>query len=117
MGWSSKSGRAFTSLNRPRAFGVSDRDGAWRNHADMAWQYQYAGNSLVNLRLLVGRDELDTPNEQLKNPYLPPDPVPIKDPRTEPFAYDANPSTVTNWDTPGADWDQSGNQWDNLVQD
>lgn len=115
MGWSSRSGRARTSLTNPDSFAVSDRSGSWYNHSDMAFQYEWAGNSLVNLKLLVGIDELDIPNEQLRNLVLPPDPVPTKDPRTEPFGYDANPSTVVNWDTPGANWDTPGGQWDNQV--
>lgn len=113
----SRSGRARTSVTDPRAFAVSDRDGSWRNHCDMAWQYQWQGNELVNLRILVGLDELDVPNEQLRNPQLPPDPVPVDNPRLEPFQYDANPSTVTQWDQPGAQWDAPNNQWDNTVPD
>ena len=110
----SRSGRARTSLTNPDAFAVSDRDGAWRNHSDMVWQYQWQGTELVNQRLLVGRDEYDQPNEQLRNPQLPPDPVPIDNPRPEPFQYDATGGdAVYDWDTPGADWD-SGINWDQV---
>ena len=116
MGWSSRAGRAHVSLTNPDAFVVSDRDGSWRNAAQMVWQYKWAGDSLVNLRILVGSDEVDVPQEQLRTPILPPDPVPIKNPRLEPFAYDANPSLVVCGNQPGAEWDD-GNNYDNLVQD
>lgn len=122
MGWSSRSGRARTSLTNPDSFAVSDRDGSWRNHSDMAFQYQWAGSELVNLKLLVGRDELDVPNEQLRTPILPPDPIPTKNPRLEPFNYDANPSQITQWDQPGGqydspvnEWGQPINSWDNKI--
>ena len=45
---------------------------------------QWAGRSLVNLKLLVCRDCLDVPNAQLRTPNIAPDPVPIKDPRPDP---------------------------------
>lgn len=115
MGWSSKSGRARTSLTSPDAFAVCDLSGIWDNHSRMSWQYQWAGNQLVNLKLLVCDEYKDVPNEQLRNLVLPPDPIPTKDPRLEPFNYDANPSTVVNWDTPGANWDTPGGQWDNQI--
>lgn len=133
MGLSSKSGKATTSIMNPDSFAVSDRDGAWRNHSKMVWQYQWQGASLVNTRILVGEDEVDIPNEQLRSLVLPPDPIPTQDPRLEPFQQDANagnlsgygyqnaanstPFPVTNWDQPGQNWDTPGTMWDNVDQD
>jgi len=122
MGYSSKSGRATTNLNSPDAFKVCDRCGIWYNAGELQFQYEWAGNMLTNLRLLVCPTCLDVPQEQQRNLVLPPDPVPIKDPRLENFNYDANPSSVIDWDSPGATWDNPVNQngvpinsWDNQI--
>ena len=131
MGLSSKSGRARTSVTNPDAFAVCDRCGCWENHSKLNWQYQWAGNDTVNLRLLVCSRCYDRPQEQLRSLVLPPDPIPTRDPRLEPFQYDANAGNiagqgtnnpaggqdVTNWDQPGATWDTPGNMWDNVDQD
>jgi hypothetical protein len=77
-------GRARVDPQNPEAFAVCDRCGFRRNHVDLAWQYQYAGNQLVNQRILVCADKcLDVPHEFTRPAILPPDPVPIKDPRPE----------------------------------
>ena len=83
MAWASRSGRAFTSISSPRAFAVCDRCGFWYNHVALRWQYDYAGPSLVNLRLLVCARCEDRPQEQLRAIVIPPDPVPIANPRPE----------------------------------
>ena len=43
---------------------------------------------MTNLRFLVCRRCLDVPNQQLRAIILPADPVPINNPRIEPFAED-----------------------------
>lgn len=59
-----------------------DRCGQAQNHSDLAFQYEYAGFDLINLRLLVCKRKcLDLPNPTLQAIVLPPDPLPIKDPR------------------------------------
>ena len=79
MGLSSKSGFACTDLDNPVAFKVCDRCGRWRNGNDLVWQYQFAGNDLLNLRLLVCFDRCnDVPQQQLRSIVLPPDPIPKK---------------------------------------
>lgn len=133
MGMSSLSGKARTDVNNPVAFKVCDRCGAWRNGNELTWQHQWAGNALQNLRILVCRDIcLDEPQEQIRSIVLPPDPVPTRDPRLEPFAQDANggnlagssplvyngvpgSNPVTNWDQPGITWDTPGEMWDLTV--
>ncbi len=88
MGYASISGRARTSVSRPRAFAVCDRCGTWNNHVNLQWQFQWQGTSLTNLRLLVCRSCLDVPNQQLRAIVIPADPVPVRFPRTEPFESD-----------------------------
>ena len=88
MSYASLSGRARTSSTRPQAFAVCDRCGFWNNHYKLRWQYDYAGTSLVNQRLLVCSRCLDRPQQQLRAIVLPADPVPIINPRVEPFALD-----------------------------
>lgn len=88
MGYASRSGRARTSSTRPQAFAVCDRCSFWYNHVDLRWQFQWQGTSMTNLRFLVCRRCLDVPNQQLRAIILPADPVPINNPRIEPFAED-----------------------------
>jgi hypothetical protein len=88
MGYASRSGRAKTSSTNPRAFAVCDRCAFWYNHDQLAWQYDWAGASLVNKRLLVCRTCYDEPQQQLRAIIIPADPVPIVNPRIEPYAWD-----------------------------
>ena len=75
--------RASISRRYPRALGKCDRCGAIYQHDQLQFQYQWAGPKLQNLRILVCRSCLDLPNEQLRTIVLPPDPVPIQNPRPE----------------------------------
>jgi hypothetical protein len=50
------------------------------------WQYDWRGASLQNLRILVCKSCLDTPQEQLRAVVLPADPTPIVNARVENFA-------------------------------
>jgi hypothetical protein len=88
MGYASKSGRAKTDARNPRAFGICDRCSLWYNHVDLKWQFDWAGASLVNKRILVCDTCYDTPQEQLRAIIIPADPVPIVNPRVEPYAWD-----------------------------
>lgn len=88
MGYASRSGRATTSPTNPRAFAVCDRCAIWYNHDQLRWQYDWAGASLINKRLLVCERCYDTPQEQLRAIIIPADPVPIVNPRVEPYAWD-----------------------------
>ena len=96
MGYASLSGRARTSSRNPRAFGVCDRCAIWYNHNQLKWQYDWAGASLINKRILVCDTCYDTPQNQLRAIILPADPVPVVNPRTEPLEYDStNVNTTT----------------------
>jgi len=85
MGYASISGRAKTNPRHPRAFAVCDRCGRWLNHFKLNWQHQWSGSRLIRLNILVCQPCLDVPQPQLKARVLPPDPVPIRDPRPEWF--------------------------------
>lgn len=85
-------GRARVSARSPEAQGCCDR--CYKNFSlrDLRWQFQWAGNQLQNLRLLVCRECLDKPQPQLKSIIIPADPVPLQN--TRPEAYD---STVPSY--------------------
>jgi hypothetical protein len=66
------------------------------NHIDLRWQYDWAGASLINKRILVCAHCEDTPQEQLRAIVLPADPVPIINPRVQDFANDESDYLSTN---------------------
>lgn len=86
MAYASQSGRAKVSSSNPRAFGICDRCGFLYNHDNLQWQFDWAGASLINKRILVCNSCLDVPQEQLRAIVLPADPVPIMNPRVENYA-------------------------------
>jgi hypothetical protein len=88
MAYASRSGRARTNPTNPRAFAICDRCAIWYNHQDLKWQYDWAGAGLINKRILVCNTCYDTPQEQLRAIVVPADPVPIINPRVEPYAWD-----------------------------
>jgi hypothetical protein len=91
MAYSSRSGRARTSASAPQAHAICDRCGFRYNHVALTWQYDWAGASLINKRILVCPTCLDKPQEQLRAIIVPPDPMPIANPRVEYFVdYESN---------------------------
>jgi hypothetical protein len=88
MAYASRSGRARTSPSNPRAFAVCDRCAQWFNHPSLRWQMEWRGTSLQNIRLLVCGRCYDRPQENVRATRLPADPVPIQNPRPEPFETD-----------------------------
>lgn len=96
MGYASKVGRARVSSKNPQALAVCDRCGMWYNHVDLAWQFDWAGASLINKRILVCRPCNDIPQNQLRAIVLPADPVPVMNPRTEPVAADETNYVITS---------------------
>ena len=80
--------RARVDASRPAAWATSDRNGMVGNQRDLRWQFDWAGTQLINKRILVWEDELDTPQPQLKTLILPPDPVSIRYARPEPYPID-----------------------------
>lgn len=85
MAYASKQGRARVSASSPQAAAVCDRCGFVYQHSSLHWQFDYAGASLINKRLLVCRTCYDTPQEQLRAVVIPADPMPIINPRVQDF--------------------------------
>lgn len=91
--------RAAVDPSSPRAWATSDRNGMIDNHENMQWQWDWAGTSLINKRILVSPDELDAPQEQLRTIILPPDPPTILNARVENYAIDeASPANYVTED-------------------
>lgn len=97
----------------PRALGDCDRCYRTFNLERLQWQFEWRGNRLMNLRVLVCSECLDRPQEQNRPIILPPDPVPVFNPRPENFASD-NAGGITvpiestiYYDEPGVNYDAS----------
>ena len=86
MGYSSQVGRARVSSKNPQALAVCDRGGMWYNHINLSWQFDWAGASLINKRILVCNPCNDVPQNQLRAIVLPADPTPIMNPRVENYS-------------------------------
>jgi hypothetical protein len=84
-------GRAQIDPRHPRALAVCDRCGGLVNHDTLQWQFRWRGPRLQNIRLLVCPPCYDTPNEQERTFVLPPDPVPIANPRPKNYVVADNP--------------------------
>lgn len=76
-------GRAKVSTRNPEAFAICDNCGFLYNHSELRWQFQWAGNKLVNMRQLVCRRCNDIPQTQLRAIVLPADPMPVMNPRPQ----------------------------------
>jgi len=85
MGYASQAGRARTSSSNPQAHAICDRCGFRYNWIDLSWQFDWRGSALQNLRILVCRDCLDRPQEQLRAIVIPADPTPIINARIQDF--------------------------------
>ena len=81
MSYWSKLGKARTSASSPQAAGQCDRCGGVYTHSVLQWQTDWAGNTMVNKRLLVCPKCLDVPQQQLRAITIPADPVPVQNPR------------------------------------
>lgn len=95
MAYASKAGRAHANASNPQAFAVCDRCGIWNLRVALRPQWDWAGPSLTNLQLLVCSYCYDTPQEQKRSIVLPPDPVPINQPRVEPYLADSTDYRTT----------------------
>jgi len=77
-----RKGRYYrTGTRNPEAKGICDRSSFAFNHSDLVKQMEWRGNSLEWTGLMVGRPFLDEPNEQLRNPEVGPDSIPVPDPK------------------------------------
>jgi len=94
MGYASRSGHAITNPRMPRAFGVCDRCSRWFNLVRLRYQHEWQGTKIINTRKRVCADCMDRLQPQLKARLMPPDPVPVYDPRPENFTgsrFDPSP--------------------------
>lgn len=98
---------------RPEALGICDRTGFVFMKKDLIKQFEWRGNALTWTGLLVGRPYLDKPNEQNRPPILPPDPVPVTNPRVQQTQY------ITWSMGVGIPWNQLGSypwaQWGTII--
>jgi hypothetical protein len=76
-------GQAEVDADNPRAFGKCDRCGDRCNLVNLRPQFEYAGPTLVNTGWLVCETCLDEPNPGLRTVIIPPDPMPVINPRFE----------------------------------
>jgi hypothetical protein len=68
------------------------------NRDQLQWQWDWQqGPRLFNLRILVCPTCLDVPQESGRTIVLPPDPVPIANPRPENYALADNPLSPLGW--------------------
>jgi hypothetical protein len=88
MAYASRSGRAKTNPSSPEAFGVCYRCSRWFQRRALRDQWDWRGNGLANLYLLVCNDCYDRPQPQLRALVLPADPTPVIRPSVEPFFDD-----------------------------
>lgn len=85
MAYASRLGRARISARSPEAAGRCDRCGFIVSWRDLSWQYDWAGGTLQNFRLLVCERCYDTPQDQNRSLVLPSDPPPIVNARPEDY--------------------------------
>lgn len=87
-------GRASVSPGFQNPFAICDRCGFVYNKFDggggngLSWQFDYRGPQLQNLKILVCRRCRDVPADQLRPIIIPPDPLPVAQPRPENYAQD-----------------------------
>src|SRR5215831_14185356 len=79
-------GHARVDPQHPAAFAICDMCGFQYNHRDLRWEVQWFGNQIRKTGFLVCPTCWDHPNPTLRPKVLPPDPVPILNPRREPTA-------------------------------
>jgi hypothetical protein len=73
----------YIDTENPQAVGICDYTGFIHQRDELVKQMEWRGESLEWTGLYVGKEYADVPNEQLRPPILPPDPVPISDAKLE----------------------------------
>lgn len=90
MGLGDIHGRARVSPRQPRAFAVCDYCGEWWQRVQLINQYEWYGDVLQDTGFRACPRCVSLPQPQLKPVILPPDPVPIVDPRIEVYSIPAD---------------------------
>src|SRR5690349_2618198 len=86
--------RCPTNINHPEYVGYCQRCSTKRYFADLQFQFDFRGNALANLQILVCPECYDTPNEQLRPIITGPDGLPPKPRAAPPFYVGANTSVA-----------------------
>ncbi len=86
--WRPHPKNADTNPDYPRAWATDDRSGLITNLHKLRWEVVWAGQQLVKTGFLVGADNYDIPNEQLRTLIIPADPPPLMNARVEPYVID-----------------------------
>ena len=73
-----------------RAHGACDRCQFQWPLSQLQYHYDFRGDQLSNTRFRVCPPCMDVPYQGYRPVKLPPDPVPVLDPRVEPFAAEEN---------------------------
>lgn len=76
-----QSAHAYADLRRPQPWGCCDRCGFRYMRNKIDWQFDWRGNQMQNLRILVDHRCMDVPQPQLRPIIVGPDPYPVRDPR------------------------------------
>lgn len=71
----------------PEALAMCDYSNLPCMHKDLVRQMEWRGMGLVWTGALVNKRFADIPNEQGRTPILPPDPIPVANPRPQFFQY------------------------------
>lgn len=95
MAYASIAGRAKTSSRNPQAHAICDRCGFRYNHVTLQFQFDWAGATIQNKRILVCPPCLDEMQSQLRSLTLPGDPPPILNPRPETYALATTDYRIT----------------------
>ena len=83
MAYADRAGRARVNTYAPQAFGVCDSCGEWYNRINLKPQFEWRGDSLQDTGFRYCFRCLSKPQDQFRPIILPPDPIPIIDPRPE----------------------------------
>ncbi len=81
MSYRPKGKHVAIDQSAPQALGICDFTGFVHRRVDLVRQMEWRGNAIVWTGFYVGKDYASKPNEQLRPPILPPDPVPVREPR------------------------------------
>ena len=90
-------------VKNPRSVGVCDGCGFWTMHPSMVEKKEFRGGSApVGTGFYVCGVCDDVPNPYYSKMVLPPDPIPIKNPRPENYSLDPSPMLfiIADYNTP-----------------
>lgn len=86
MAYGNVHGKSRVSWRSPAAFGACDYCGTLYNLVDLKFQYEWYGTNLTNTGFKACRRCLSKPQDQLRPIILPPDPIPVDQPRPPYYA-------------------------------